>query len=204
MKALILFFAVSTLTIGCSTQYRTSDPQVSTEQLQQWLTDAANTSASAVGGTGTDVTTLAADPNTTIYFADTGGTMGPIATVLAFDNIDFWDPGTYVGSATSARVFFLDNPSGGTGSHQDALVLGIGTAANGGVLQYKTFTGTGSVDSGEFDFTFQGADGHTYTARSFDLDGDNLAANIQLKIFTTDTDGSEIYIGKFSILAGFQ
>jgi hypothetical protein len=148
---------------------------------------------------------LASDPNTTIYFADGPGPMGTIASVLSFDDIGFIGAGlgSSVSSVGAVRVFLLDNPFA-AGGRQDILIIGVATKADPSTFEYKSFGGSGGLDSGEFQMTFTGGDQRLYSARTFDLDGDSLGSNIQLKIFTADDAGDDVYVGKFPILAGFQ
>ncbi|MGZ6479712.1 MAG: hypothetical protein ACXWQE_10435 [Bdellovibrionales bacterium] len=201
MKVKALFFAGFLLAAACSNTYRTSDPQISADQLKQYLSEAQS---NAFSGSG-DISTLANDPNTTIYFADAPGPMGTVASVLSFDDISFIGSstvGSSVANVGAVRVFLLDNPFS-TAARQDILIIGVASKTDPGTFEYKTFSGSGQLDSGQFTMTFTGGDG-VYSARSFDLDGDSLAANIQLKIFTPDADGNDVYVGKFPVLAGFQ
>jgi hypothetical protein len=166
----------------------------------QWLSDAVTNSAQtqSLYGSSNNAEALASDPNTTIYFADTGGPMGNLNTILDFDDISWISPS--LSGVNGARVFLLDNPALGNSSHQDILLVGITSPATNNDLQYFAFSGTGVVDSGVFQFSFKGNDGRQYTAMSYDVEGDNLKSDISIRIY----DDADNYIGKFSILAGFQ
>lgn len=206
MKAKTIAIAFLLLSTACSNQYRTSDPQMSSDAMMQLLSEAQGTSTQSTGQDAIgQAMQMKADPNTTIYFADAPGPMGTVASVLAFDSLSFLGAGAdlYYGNISQARVFFLDNPFA-AGGRQDVLIVGIASAASSGQFTYYSFSGSGALDSGEFSVSFTGGDGRSFTLRSFDLDGDSLAAAIQLRAYTTDGSGNEVYLGKFSTLSGYH
>ena len=215
MKANALLCTIFLMTTACSNTYRTVDAGLSTDTLMQYLSEASSSlqsqsqsqSQTVSGGSSVDAATLAADHGTTIYFAhastDPKGNFGPVASVLAFDDLSFLGL-TNITSQSPAdvgavRVFFLDNPNF-EGGRQDILIVGVAPLTDPTAFQYVKFEGRGQLDAGEFNVTFAGADGTSYSLRTFDVDGESLGANIQLKVYTADGTS----VGKFSILAGFQ
>lgn len=132
-KISILAFA---LTAACSNQWREGDGQVSAADVQQFLAEVQSTSAQSTSDTAMQkAMTLKDDPNTTIYFADAPSAFGPVASVLALDNLDFLQSGQSLDytNVSQARVFFLDSPS--ADGREDALILGIVSSALSNALK---------------------------------------------------------------------
>jgi hypothetical protein len=202
MNARILICTLFLLATACSTQWRTSDPQVNQTDLMQWLSDAQSASATNASATGSEIST--SDQSVTIFFADAPGPMGTVASVLAFQDISFLGPDApALASVVATRVFFLDQINGPNG-RQDELIVGVST--DGSTYQYFKFYGSGSVDSGTFSVSFDDGNGGSFTLASDDVgDNDTLNGTIQLRALVAAADGSgDVEIGKFSVLAGFQ
>ena len=126
-KISLLAFA---LTAACSNQWREGDGQVSAADVQHFLAEVQSASAQGTNDSAMQkAMSLKDDPNTTIYFADAPSAFGPVASVLAIDNLDFLGSIQNLDytNVSQARVFFLDSPS--AEGRQDALVIGIVSSA---------------------------------------------------------------------------
>lgn len=199
MKRLVMACALSVfITSGCSNHWREGDAQISGEEMLQILGE-VQTGSSLMGGNVSQVLQLKDDPATAIYFADAPGSLGPVASVLSLFNFEFLgQPDLAWDSITQARVFFLDRPA--DGGRQTGLIIGIGVG--GGSLSYYGFSGTGSIENGEFVAQLSGGQ-KNITLRSYDIEGGDLSGTIQLQVYDVDAAGNERYIGKFSTLVGF-
>lgn len=212
--------------LGCSNQWREGDAQIDGDEVLAMLDQVAGVSSESLDGEVTSSVSGMAEavrekdnPDTTIFFADAPGPIGPVASVLALDNLDFLNlgEGLWYGNVSQAQIFFLDTPTS-SGRH-NGLVIGIGTGAgnsrDGGsdgqnasesatAYQYAAMSGQGSIENGEFYVEMETPSGSTLVLRSWDVDGDELRAVIQLQVYEVDSAGEEIYLGKFSTLVGFQ
>ncbi len=193
MKRTLLASLIFLLATGCSQQWRDGDSGRTPEEVNTMLAEA---SASA----GSSFTSI--NDGAWVYFADTSGPMGNVATVLALDNLDFLNPGKdlWYGNIRDARVFFLDNYT--SGGHKAMLIVGIDQAGSG-TYTYYSMNGDGTVDGGVYTAVLKGSSGNTVTLRSKDVAGDSLLDVIQLKVYQTDSTGAEVEIGKFSTLIGY-
>ncbi len=206
LKFLILSLIFGGLLLGCSNQVRESDPQLSGEEMMAMLdqlTSGASANGSSAGNGVAEALTYKDDPKTTIFFADAPGPMGPVASVLAVDYLDFIRPGEdlWYGNVTKAQLYFLDSPS--TTDRQNGLVIGIVTGESE-QYQYYGLSGQGAIVDGQFVVEMTSPTGARIVLRSFDTDGDDLLSVIQLQVYEVDASGNEIYIGKFSTLVGYQ
>jgi len=202
MRSRLLICTLCIWATACAQQWRTSDPQVDSADMMQWLSDAQGASSQSSGGAASEIS--ATDPGTEVFFADAPGPMGTVASVLAFDDLSFLsDSAPAISQITEARVFFLDNPNGDSG-HQDELIVGV-IPPGSTDYQYYKFTGTGSFDSGTFQVDMNDSNGNRlFSLVSYDVDGNSFNGTIQLRVLAPDSDGNDVEIGKFSVLAGFQ
>jgi hypothetical protein len=193
-RAVCLLFSLSLLLVGCSEQWREGDTGYEAEKIAAMLREATSTSVSA----------LRDDPETWIYFADTSGPMGGVASVLAFDDMEFLGagPDTYIGQFSTikaARVFYLDRLT--ESGHDAELIVGIDQSGSG--FQYYTMSGTGVVTDGVYEAVLTGSNGNTVTLRSNDTEDIGLKDIIQLRAYVDDGAGGEVMVGKFSTLIGY-
>ena len=198
MNARLILCTVFLLATACSTQYRTSDPQVSSTDMMQYLSDAQGASTQSTGSQEVSPT----DPATMIFFGDAPGPMGTVASFLAFGDYTFMGsttPAPLMGTVSQVRVFFLDNPNNG---HAVELIIGTMAAGSTDYTYFKYYGNAGTSD-GKYQASVTG-NGTTFTVRSYDIDGDSLMSTIQLEVVGTDGDGNEYSFGKFTVLAGFQ
>lgn len=203
-KLMALGIMMAALNVGCSNQWRTTNPGVSSAEVLSMLNDV--TSANAVSGGGvTQALALKDDPSTSIYFAEaenTGGNtispMGTVQSILSFYNFGFLGlTDLNRNQISGARVFFLDQRQEG-GGHNCGLIVAIKKPGEGSFTYYG-FTGQGSVNDGEF-WTDMTGDGGSFGLSSYDVDGSELLETIQLRMY----DANGAYNGKFSTLFGFS
>ena len=129
MKRNIYLAMAFLMSTACTNEWRTGDPQLSAADMLQMLADAGGTTSQSTSGGDSAIQlamTMKDQAGTTIFFADAPSAMGPVASVLALNDLNFLGTGTdlYYGNIAAARVFFLDDPSTG----QDVLIIGIGQA----------------------------------------------------------------------------
>jgi hypothetical protein len=197
-KLVLVFFLLVT---ACSQEWREGDAGLSGDEMMSLLDEAQSGNAYADSGV-TQALAYKTDPNTTIFFADAPGSMGPVPGVLALTDMSFLGSGGEQLSqytVQAARIFFIDSPS--LEDRQNGLVIGV--TADGGAMKYYGFSGQGHVDGDLFEATLTGAAGTRVTLRSWDTDDGQLQDVIQLRVYEYDGAGNEIYIGKFTTLVGY-
>lgn len=198
MKTRLLLSLMMVLSVSCSQRIRSSDPQLSSEALQELLQEAEQGSgANVMSSSGVP---LSEDPNTSVFFADGNydgkeSPMGTVRNILAFRDLAFLNRGESIGEVTNARVFFLDNP---WSSPRCLLIVGIAVTGDSQYTYYH-FEGDGSVEGGEFKAYLTGSAGDLVVT-SFDTVGNSLLPTIQMRVY----DPSNGYYGKFSVLAGYR
>lgn len=217
LRTLKTLFSVSLMigVLGCSTHWREAD--VSEQQLEAAINDISANASSTGGGDTSQVLALKDDPSSIVYYAEAPGSMGSVANLIGITDFSFLGSGfdLWYGNITAARVIFVDLPS--TTGRQDGLILGLQSSALGSSTQtvtngdgttstvagftYFAFTGTGSINGGEFSAQMQG--GGTVIVRTTDVSDGDLDGVIQLRFYAADQSGNEVYIGKISTLAGF-
>ena len=206
----VLGLITCVFTIACSNQWREVDGGVSAADVKQYLADAQQVDASSTDGTGAS---LADDSSTTIFFADAPSAYGPVASVLAFDNLDFLGiSGVSYKNVSQARVFFLHSSSG-----QDTLIVGIVSSMVGanGQLRAKDdsdpFSGAG-VDTSGTDTSGTGTSGtntsgaDTTGTNGTNTSGTNTTANTASSFtYYTFTGQGSVNDGEYSVtLTGGQ
>lgn len=187
---------------GCSNQWREADAEITAEEMTAMLDEVQSAQGqSLVGGDVNQALAMKDQPGVAIFFADSPGPLGPVASVLSIGHFDFiGQSGLTYSSISEARIFFFDNPV--AGGRENGLIIGI-KQADGGSFSYYGFTGNSTISDGEFVAVMSSGGQEKLVLRSFDVDDDDLAGVIQLQVYDIDANGSERYIGKFSTLVGF-
>lgn len=202
-KLMALGILMAGLNVGCSNQWRTTNPGVSSAEVMSMLGEIASTNASQSGSVGAALA-LKDDPATSVYFAEAENAgpknispMGTVQSILSFYNFAFLGLSDLTrDQITGTRVFFLDKII--EGGHETGLIVAIKRGSDG-TFNYYGATGRGTVDSGEFWTEMQG-DGGSFGLSSYDVDGSDLLETIQLRMY----DANGAYNGKFSTLFGFS
>lgn len=194
------------MALGCSQQYRSADPGISDVELMSRLEQVSTLSGQATSG---DLSLFNAlvfdDPLSTIYYAEGPGPLGPPESVMSLTDFSFvrgLPGGVTPFDLQSVLIAFVHGFSG----DRPAASLLVQIQFNG-----QTYT---EVLSNSSDLSFSDKDfgvemsgpGGTLILRSFDVSDTyegELASVIQLKVYTYDGAGEEVYIGKFSTLVGF-
>ncbi len=202
---LVKFVALSVLLPimwGCSNQWREAEAGISPRELMHLLSEVQSQQDDSL--TASDVNEalrLKDESDTAIFFASAPGPIGSVASVLSLTNFEF------IGQASlswreivGARVFFFDRPT--EVGRENALLIGICNSGSES-FQFYGFSGTSSINDGEFEAVMSSGGLQKLILRSFDIDGAALSGVIQLRVYGFDSNGHERYIGKFSTLVGF-
>lgn len=212
-KALISL-SLSLGTMGCSNQWRESNPGVTDDEVFRVYDEVFSmvNSNSNNGGFDTDLALdLRQDPISTVYFAESGAAMGPVASVMSFNDMSFLGS-SFQGSnifnlgLSYVSVVFVDAVSS-TNQRYFQLLIKMDGSSFQGPLYFAATSGPGSYDfsSDQFEVLMPLRDGTDLILRSFDLSPtfkDELAGTIQLKAYLV-RNGQEFRIGQFSTLTGF-
>ena len=187
--------ALMLLSTSCSYRTRTADPQLSGDELKHIIEEVQGANASVQTSGGTD---FLSDPGATIYFADAPSPMGTVYSTLAFDDLSIFGSSDPIANIAFVRVLFVYDPAQEPNSE---LIIGLlGPGQDSTQFQYLTFTGDGDVQNGTFAANMSDGKSANFIVSSDDTDGANLASSIQLRVYNTDSQ----FVGKFSIMAGFQ
>lgn len=192
---LFLVIAVLSVSVSCSNRWREAGSEINDEVM---LSALGEISSGQVAGNSVNLSEIVAmkDQGAAIYYAEAPGDMGPVAAVLNVEDLQILGApagSTYL-NITEARIFLFDL---WTDTERKAgLILGVKTAGDQN-FSYSSFLGNGAMNGGKYEATFQG-NGFTFTLRSYDVEEDDLAAVIQLRLYV-----GEEYYGKISTLVGF-
>lgn len=205
MKILISMALIAGGLMGCSNQWRETDPGVSPAQVQSMLSEVSSSAAATGGGGISQAMAIKDDPATAIYFAEaenTGGDsispMGTVQSIISLYNFSFLGLNDLTrDQIQGTRIFFLVQKLG-DGSFNCGLIIGIKRAGGDGNFSYYGLSGVGSINDGEFAVKMTGDSGEAIQVTSFDVDEGDLLETIQLKVW--DSMGN--YNGKFSTLFG--
>ena len=200
---------------GCSQHWRDADPGVDGDQVDAML-DESLTAVTQIADNNSaqdseSFKSLASDPNTTIFFAESNSEMGePKNLVPFFDLLFLGTQGTsqYGGDVilepiTKARVFFLDRANE-DGSNENAMLLDL-IVGDRRILKifFSDPSAPSYFENGEFVSQMASSDGAQIVIRSFDVDDDALQSVIQLKVYDFDENGDESLAGKITTLVAF-
>ena len=216
-KTLITFAAAAFMS-GCSNQWRESDPGVTDGVVFQLYDEMLISGASGNGLFDTNIAQdLRGDLTSTVYFAESGAAMGPVASVMSFNDVSFLGNSLFSGNLpvfVGDSIFQL-GLSGVTVIFVDALhssgvryfQLMIKMERGSSVEYFRASSTPGSYDfsSDQFEVFMPLQDGTTLILRTFDLSSsfkDELAGTIKLKAYLLE-NGQEFTIGQFSVLSGF-
>lgn len=211
MKALrnILLTVTAMATLGCSTQWREADDGLDAETVAAGIQNILESSTLTASQGASDFQRLFEDPGTSVYFAFSefgDGSesnprrtpLGPPWSIVSLTDFSvFGKPDLGALDLVYATVAFIDSPATG----EAALVVDFLEAGSSNYTT-KFFTASQApyVDNGELVVVF----GDELVLRSWDLDGDDaLAPVIQFRVYSFDSAGNEVYIGKFPTLVGY-
>lgn len=206
----IWWFCLVTMTLSslaCSNQYRYAELGLDGQEVMEIINSVEATATS--GGNSSEPMdyffALANDENTSIYFADGPGPLGPVVSVLSLSDMTFLGSmfeGLYVDDFESARVALVLMPV--EGGYESALMIDVVLKGDGEPLT-RFFMGANlaTVSNGEFSVLMVDSDGVEIVLSSRDVKGDNLKGVVQMKIHGLDANGNYGRLGKFSTLVGF-
>lgn len=204
--------------VACSKHWRDGDPGIADSDLDVLIQESLSVVASTQGIVPqTDVerfNNLFNQEQTTVYFAESGASMGPAQNIAAFTDWRFMgDQGLqqnggseiFAENIEKVRVIFLDlSTDQGT---ENALLIDV-TIQGRRIVKFF-FNDSQSVnsepsyfDGGEFVSQMTASDGSQISVRSLDVEDDLLQSNIQLEVYDYIT-GEESLAGKFTTLVGF-
>lgn len=195
---------------ACSRHWREGDPGIAEDQLNQFVNESLQFGASS-GVTQTDVdrfNKIFSDPSTTVYYAESGSSMGPAQNVTAMYSWDFLGAQSFTSEMIEkSRVVFLDLPY--AERTENAILFDITVGGQHIVKIYFNDSMSSDVeptffDDGEFVSRMSSSDGSQILLRSFDTDVDLLQSVIQLDVYTWDSNGTELLTGKVTTLVGFE
>lgn len=200
MKSLVsilaLFLVVGSL--GCSSQNRTVDFEVSPNDLDQAFEQTITASSdSAI----TQAKRLKDDPLTQIYFSEGPGDFGPVASVASLYTFDFvgsQGSDLWYGNLAFVRVFVLVNSSTG----EAALVFSYQRSDGDTTTRTVALMGTFTIDNGKFLATLTNGSSQILL-QSYDIAGEELTAVVQMKMLIPNAFGELEENGQFSTLIGF-
>lgn len=195
LSTILTVLAVIT-SLGCSNHNRTSDSPLTAADVVSMLQDVEAGAQASSSGSGNVSEALALKDRTGAWvFAAFGPTHSmKIANILGFSNFKFVGLNVTLAEITDARVIFINVPDG-----NNALIVGIKTAATGDQFSYYAFVGNnGEINNGKFSVGMSGTSSAIHV-ESFDIQDGDLSDVIQLRLF----DSNDVYIGKISTLTGF-
>jgi hypothetical protein len=215
----LLIVGVMATTVGCSNQWRESDPGIDGSEAFA-LFDEISQNANGQNFSQTALNEVREDQYATLYFAQSGGSMGPMASVFSFSDTSFlgslFGQNVPIGSTvfdleyglgvTDIAVIFYDGVSTSSGERYFTLMMKF---TRGTETSHKIFqSAPKDFKFGDKDFeTRMPVAGGTLILRSNDVSPDTegeLAGTIKLEaIFEEAGSGNQYDIGQFSVLHGF-
>lgn len=193
--------------VGCSTQWRESDPGIDATTLFEIIDEALpQASASSSGSSAQDFLAIVKDDiGSTIFFAEGPGSMGSAQSILAFyhDLTLFGKPNRTREEVQSVVVMLAEGYKSETGPLSYALLVDI--VFNDGERSISTFSSIEErqfVDK-EFTVTLRGTTGDILI-RSLDVSDGELKKVIQLQVYQQNQSGEYLEFGKFSTLVAFE
>ncbi len=190
------------LTVGCSNQWREANAGLSAQDLAVMLSEVSQSQAQALSsGDVAQALALNDDPNTVIYFADSHGELGPIASILSIYDFSFLTGNAQHtwASFSEVRIFFLDRPT--AGARDNGLIIGL--REPGQDMRYYGFTGHGTFSGDSFEVVLSSGGTKKVVLRTNDVTDDDFDGVIQMQVYDFDGSGNEQYNGQFSTLVGF-
>lgn len=195
------------LALGCSQQYRTADPGITDGELMSRLEQLTENSAFSGSPELNQFNALVYDDSlSTIYYSEGPGPLGLPESVMSLTDLSFIS-----GLPTGVTPFDLDNVFvafvyGYLNDETPAAAMLVeATLAGQTYTEVLSSTGEPSFSDKDFGVELVGPGG-TLVLRSYDVSEvfeNELESVIQLKAYTYDGAGNEVYIGKFSTLVGF-
>lgn len=204
-KSIWLTFALALVisAVGCSNQWREADAGLSEADLALMMSE-INEAQSQSLSSGDVQAALAMfdDPNTVVYFADSHGELGPVASILSLFDFIFitGDSRHSWRSFSEARIFFFDRPTGSSG-RDSGLIIGLREGT--GSMRYYGFTGTGSFNGDSYEAVLYSGGQKRVILRTLDVTDGDFDGVIQMQVYDFSESGAEQYNGKFSTLVGF-
>lgn len=182
---------------GCDYQRRTVYSDVNPADLINYIDDLSGGVSTAGSGSASKLSELRNDPETSVKFAQWEDGYSPMGSLRHVADLD-WAGLLNINAANlkGVRIYLFHRPAG-----DDLLVIQTSTDLNTWTASYFSATNSsdyGYVQDGAYDAILSGS--KTLAIESLDVDGDDLAADIQLKIYSADGD---TYYGKVSNMEGF-
>jgi hypothetical protein len=202
---LILLFSLVTLS-GCSYQYRTANVSVTADDMKKRLHEIRG----LVNSGGSDSAeqefySLFENENSTVFFADSNGDFGPVASVLSvfdYSRLGSQFIGLGYDNVTNVAVAFVDLPNEQGDECALMIYLEPMDNSNSGIAKFYKCFGAG-VDGGEFLADLYADDSTHVGLSSLDVDSEGLLKGvIQMRVLTYE-NGVDFDNGKFSTLVGY-
>lgn len=210
MKTLKWFLALSLVImsthVACGHRYRETSSGKSASEVSELFRGLQSSSS----GTSTElqkaIDLLQNNPETTVYFSEAPGDMGPIHAVLPLD-FSFVNTAITASNLENVRAYLLDLLT--EDGHKNILVIEYKLVGENS-RSYQVYSNDGlelgSVADEEFVTTLRG-NNKTILLRSLDMDdsGEDLANVIQIEVSEVNASGQEVgNLGQISSMEGFS
>ncbi len=204
---LLISFVIMSTHVACGHRYREASSGKSASEVAELFRGLQSSSSGTNADLQKAIDVLKNNPETTVYFSEAPGDMGPMHAVLPLD-FSFVNESITGSNLESARAYLLDLLT--EDGHLNYLIIEYKLAGET-TRNYQVFSNEGlpkgEVVDEEFTTTVRGDNDKTIFLRSFDVDdsGEDLGKIIQLEVSAVNASGQEgANLGQISSMEGFS